>query len=333
LQTNLHPDGHIYLHGVAGSAIQLHTYTLFNRVECKNTGKDVLRIGTIRLMRAPHLPQSGNLGIHIKGLDKAGSDTILRPGETLFVYLAFATAIPAGYIGMLDIPVLGHTGVHAHVFISRTYSSIYQRRPFAVQSGVYPVFVYEGLRLSLEAGGSSGTLQPRDSTSGEGLRLKLAALAIPKGNWALPPPKDPKYSVFQSSNPLVYAREDLASAVTPMVDGALLPLLKPQEGLKLLKPAVVDGELEQKLQSIWPKQQEDGLAVLSILMADGELDIKPAIIKTTWPQQGDAQLLTAAPEMADGQVETKIYSTLDINEEPPLLAHVPQIIDSELETS
>jgi len=333
LQTNLHPDGHIYMRAIAGSSVQSHIYTLFNRVECKNIGKDILRIGKIRFMRAAHLPQSVGISLNVFGLDGQGGDTVLRPGSTLFVYLAFANAIPAGYAGMLDIPVLdGHTGVHAHVFISRAHSASYQRRPIAVQSGVYPVFVHEGLHASLQADGTGRTLQPKDSSSGAHLRLSLAALGIPKGNWALPPPRDPKYSVFQSTNPRVFAREDVAGANTAMVDGAMLPLLRPQEGLHLLAPQPVDGELEQKLQSIWPQQTGDGFAAAVPALLDGELHAVLPVIHVTWPQQGEEGFAAGAAQLIDGEIVVKTYSTLDIEEETPLFGHIPQILDAELET-
>jgi len=36
--------------------------------------------------------------------------------------------------------------------------------------------------------------------------------------------------------------------------------------------------------------------------------------------------------MQDGNIVTRIYSTLNIEEETPLSDHIPQILDAELET-
>jgi len=269
----------------------------------------------------------------LEGLDGQGGDAVLRPGSTLFVYLAFASTIPAGYAGMLDIPVLGgHTGGHAHVFISRTYAGIYRRVPVAVQSGVYPVFVHEGLHAALQAGGTGGTLQPKESSSGAHLRLSLAALGIPKGNWALPPPKEPKYSVFQSANPLVFARDDVAALAPQLQDGGLLPYMEPVEMLASGPAQMLDGELEQKLQSIWPAQEESSaLAINPVQLLDGEIT---QMLYSTWPAQQESSTLAINPvQWQDGSMEEMIYSDLPLAEEMQLAIFAPDILDGTLETS
>jgi len=329
-KTNLHPDGHIYLHAIAGSSLNHYSYTLLNRVEAKNVGGDNLRIGRVRFMRASHLPQGGGVGLYTRGPDAHG---ILRPGATLFVYLTFASAIPAGYVGMLDIPVLGgHTGVHAHVFINRSSSGYFQRKPLALRSGAYPVFVYEGLHASLEADGSSRTLQPVDSSSGEHLRLSFASvLGIPKGNWALPPPKDPKFTVFHSSNPIVYAREDLGIAAPAVQDGGLLPYLEPRDTLGLPAPQVINGALEQQLYTQWPAQQEaDALQTGIAKLLDGQL-LQMAYTEWPWQQEASA-LTTGVAQVLDGTLEAMSYSDMFWAEESPIAISAPMVLDGTLET-
>jgi len=170
-RTNLHPDGHIYLHGVPYSSV--HPFTIYNRIEVENTSTQPLHIGDIRFFPLKK-NQSGFYGQLVFGLTDEG---VLEPDTTLMVYFFQGAGVGYGYQGKLEIPVLGQrTGIHAHIF-THAVNPNQSIKPIGIHSGVFPVFIFEGLRLTPEPPDGKPD-KPKDKQTDKGEHLLLSFVDV-----------------------------------------------------------------------------------------------------------------------------------------------------------
>jgi len=322
--TNVWPDGHVYLHAVPFASAR--PYTIFNRVEVHNVSPLPVKIGNIRFFPTDRALQ-GHYGLMVHGLD---DQSMLPAGDTLMVYFFQSLAVGLGYQGVLDIPVLhSHTGLHAHIFT--TQSAQVPTEGVGVRSGIFPVFIFEGLLLDLDPPkGEPKKVQPRKQGNGEHLVLDIVEVFGHLNGGQDAPPKPPRITTFFSFDPLTYAFDEVQVNLPQIDTGSVLPIIQLLEELKMGAHAMLDGIIEEMKYSTWPNQhEEDALKINQHAMLDGIIE---EMKYSTWPNQHEEDALKINQHaMLDGTLETKTYTFHSIEEEDALHIKSHAMIGGSLE--
>jgi len=317
-RTNLHPDGHIYLHGMPYSVS--HPRTIYNRVIVENTSNHNLHIGKIRFFPLDK-SKAAHYGKLIYGLT---DDGILEPSTSLMVYFFQSSSVGYGYQGKLEIPVLGsRTGIHAHIF-THAVSQNQSIKPIGVHSGVFPVFIFEGLKLSLDPEGGAERVKPNTQDRGEHLQLTLDQVYGYFNGGPDDPPKSPRITVVWSYNPIFFGREDLQKFPVTMEAGGVIPILQPTFHLSKKSTILLDGGLEvKKKTSLYVKEY------LKKLPPTLEVEL---VQKKKTDHSVSYQVLKKPVELLNGELIVKSYSDIPIHEETHLVKHPVILLNGELNT-
>jgi len=307
LRSNAHPDGHVYLHKI------------------ENTGISNFRIGDIRFYPQDR-SKVAQYSIEIFGLT---DERLLLSDSTLMVYFFQKASAGYGYQGYLDVPVLGgYTGLHIHIFTQKA-STGQKIVPIGVHSGVFPVFIFEGLKLTVTPGGEVDEVEDKDAARGEHLLLSFGQVTGSFYGGPDDPPKPPRITTFFSYDPVTWALETLAVQQPTMEHGAASPPFNALEHFTINLPAMLDGFLEEMQYTQWPKQYgNDAFTVSAPAMMDGFLEV---MSYSQWPNQsGNTGIAIEALTMMNGFIEEMIYTGLTMQEQP-LHVNAPLMLDGFLE--